>query len=424
MIGQTLVPFLESKGFGNAQWAFRKKSSARDLVTMCLANWVLLICKGFKVGVYLSDISGAFDKVNRCLLLGKLAQLGLPDTFLDFLNNYLLPREGFVTVENAISEVMWLCDMVFQGTVLGPSLWNAFFADVATAVPIGNQIVNLFADDLTATTSCASTVSNDILLDELKDIQHRAHEWGNHNQVTFDPAKEYFKVIHPRQGLGDSFRMLGTQVDCELTMQPCVEKILSKGRPKVRALLRLKDMYSVQSMLTQYKTHIWSVSEFHNGALILAVPSQLQRIDKMQRWYLHELAISDTEAFVRHNFAPPSIRRRIGMLGFIHKRVLEVCHPALIKDLAFESVQDSVFHDRTLVSHWPEVREHARMYNNSLYAYILMYNRLPQEIVNSASVSKFQSELTKLAKDRAEQGHENWRCAYKDCKDVVDFFYG
>ena len=28
------------------------------------------------------------------------------------------------------------------------------------------------------------------------------------------------------------------------------------------------------------------------------------------------------------------------MLGFIHKRVLEVCHPALIKDLAFESVQD------------------------------------------------------------------------------------
>ena len=37
MIGQTLVPFLESKGFGNAQWAFRKRSSARDLVTMCLA---------------------------------------------------------------------------------------------------------------------------------------------------------------------------------------------------------------------------------------------------------------------------------------------------------------------------------------------------------------------------------------------------
>ena len=83
-----------------------------------------------------------------------------------------------------------------------------------------------------------------------------------------------------------------------------------------------------------------------------------------------------------------------------------------------------MFHNKTLVSHWSEVREHARMYNNSLYAYILMYNRLPQEIVNSPSVSKFQGELTRLAKHRADQGQENWRCAYKDCKDVVDFFYG
>ena len=53
-----------------------------------------------------------------------------------------------------------------------------------------------------------------------------------------------------------------------------------------------------------------------------------------------------------------------------------------------------------------------------------MYSRIPQEIINSVSVSKCQNELTKLAKHRADQGHENWRCAYKDCKDVVDFFYG
>ena len=38
MLGQVLVPFLEAKGFGNAQWAFRKKSSARDLVTVYLAK--------------------------------------------------------------------------------------------------------------------------------------------------------------------------------------------------------------------------------------------------------------------------------------------------------------------------------------------------------------------------------------------------
>ena len=147
MIGQTLVPFLEARGFGTAQWAFRKQASARDLVTVCLAKWILSICKGSKIGIYLSDISGAFDKVSRHLLIGELAQLGLPNSFLDFLNDYLMPRERLVTVENIISEAMLLCDMWFQGTVPEPSLCNAFFADVATAVPVGNQEVNLFSDE-------------------------------------------------------------------------------------------------------------------------------------------------------------------------------------------------------------------------------------------------------------------------------------
>ena len=133
------------------QWAFRKKSSARDLVTILVPKWVNLICQGKKIGLYLPDISSAFDKVSRCLLMGKLAQIGLPPRFLDFLNAYLLPREGLVRVEGALSEVMALLDMVFQGTVLGPSLWNAFFADVADYVRCENQEINLFADDLTVT---------------------------------------------------------------------------------------------------------------------------------------------------------------------------------------------------------------------------------------------------------------------------------
>ena len=58
VIGQPLVKFLEQHGYGDAQWAFRKKSSARDLVTVCLVRGVLLIIQGRKNGLYLSDIEG------------------------------------------------------------------------------------------------------------------------------------------------------------------------------------------------------------------------------------------------------------------------------------------------------------------------------------------------------------------------------
>ena len=48
-IGQPLVAFLEARGYGNFQLAFRKKSSARDLVTMDVAKWTLRVCRGPKV---------------------------------------------------------------------------------------------------------------------------------------------------------------------------------------------------------------------------------------------------------------------------------------------------------------------------------------------------------------------------------------
>ena len=94
VIGNPLITFLQARGFGDAQWAFRKHASARDLVTASVARWVLRICQGCKIGIYLADISGAFDKVSRQLLLGKLERLGVASSFLDFLNSYLESREG------------------------------------------------------------------------------------------------------------------------------------------------------------------------------------------------------------------------------------------------------------------------------------------------------------------------------------------
>ena len=128
--------------------------------------------------------------------MGKLANVGLPDSFLDFLNSFLMSRERVVSVEGAKSIVMELSNMVFQGTVLGPMLWNSFFGDVAVEVPQGQQIMNLFADDLTAETHCPHNIGSATTMAELKEIQIRTHQWGARDQVTYDPRKELLKIIH------------------------------------------------------------------------------------------------------------------------------------------------------------------------------------------------------------------------------------
>ena len=95
-------------------------------------SWILAVCTGKKVGAFLSDISGAFDRVFKPYILAKLHACGVGTFFLNFLDAYLTPRKGQVVVQGSYSDCFEIANSVFQGTVLGPPLWNTFFADVGT----------------------------------------------------------------------------------------------------------------------------------------------------------------------------------------------------------------------------------------------------------------------------------------------------
>ena len=97
-------------------------SSARDLLKVCVSAWILAFCRGCKVGLYLSDITAAFDRVFKDFLMAKLLSAGVANVFLDFLSSYLEPRVGRVAVDGLLSDLIILDDMVCQGTVLGPVL--------------------------------------------------------------------------------------------------------------------------------------------------------------------------------------------------------------------------------------------------------------------------------------------------------------
>ena len=156
---------------------------------------------------------------------------------------------------------------------------------------------------------------------------------------------------------------------------------------------------------------------------IMACPTQLNRLDKAQRGFLYEIGMTDTEAFIDHNFAPPSLRRRIGLLGLLHKRVLGLCHPGLIHALPFAQGLVADFHNKALDPFAGEQRYHTRLYQRSLWQYVCIYNRLPQALIELPFVKCFQSKLTALAKFRAQTDQEGWRRSFQDCGEVVQMFY-
>ena len=71
----------------------------------------------------------------------------------------------------AQSEPYVIKDMVFQGTVLGPILWNVFFADIAQFMTSIEFNEERFADDL----SIFNEFTNDNIIDNLHECQRKIH---------------------------------------------------------------------------------------------------------------------------------------------------------------------------------------------------------------------------------------------------------
>jgi hypothetical protein len=90
---------------------------------------------------------------------------------------------------------MELMDMIYQGTVWGPWLWNIFYEDSREAINKASFQEIVYADDLNAFRTFALDTPNDTVLAATKGCQHALHAWGRANQVAFDPAKESHHVV-------------------------------------------------------------------------------------------------------------------------------------------------------------------------------------------------------------------------------------
>ena len=193
----------------------------------------------------MSDISGAFDRVCNEILISKLQGRGIGGTFLKFLDAYLVPRIGNVVVQGNHSVDMILENTVFQGTVLGPPLWNSFFADVSIPAKSTGGRESMFADDLNVFQEFDRRKSLAEVQDTLQSCRENVHKWGKTNRVSFDPSKEHLVVLHPFENHGAAFKLLGLMVDTDLAMDSAIDSLLSKIRPKITAILRTRGYHSV-----------------------------------------------------------------------------------------------------------------------------------------------------------------------------------
>ena len=369
------------------------------------------MCIGQKVNIYLSDISDVFDKVFLPYLLTKLHRYGIGGALFNFLRSYLAPRTGQVVVQGTLSDPYEISNTVFQGTVLGPPLWNAFFSDEAPSARSTGGREAMFADDLNVFQQFKKKTPVQECKDAMARCKETVHKWGTRNRVTFDAGKEHVIIIHPSESHGDTFKLLGCPMDVDLRMHSAVEQVLSKIRPKITAILRTRQYYTVDKLILQFKTQVWGLVEVNMGGFFHAASSLLDKIDAAQNHFLHELDLSPSSAFLNFNFVPPSLRRNIGILGLLHKRVLGKCHPTFERLFPWET-NLSGGHTKQLYGHWCEIEAHQAIFNRSIFRMCDIYNNLPQVIVDAKSVNSFQYQLTQIVRRRCQDGQAEWALSF------------
>ena len=121
------------------------------------------------------------------------------------------------------------------------------------------------------------------------------------------------------------------------------------------------------------------------------------------------------DAIINFNLAPLSVRRDIAMLSVLHRIVLGIAPPSIMKLIPFRTTSlfrhgfktNKSLHDKQLqdcTGHSSPV-----MLKRSLFGLVYVYNRLDQDVINNKSVKFPQSRLYCIVKEACTK-NPKWEC--------------
>lgn len=422
IIGNKIYSYLNDiRAFGANQFAYQKNRGARDLIAYVTLTWLHGFMSKKKFGYLCSDVSGAFDRVRSNILVNKLHALGISSTFVRVIESWLQERTAKVVVGGACSEDLHMSNMIFQGTVLGPMLWNCFYADASIAVQSAEFEEVVFADDLNAMREYKGNIANSKIIADIEKCQSALHAWGRANCVAFDAAKESMHVISRTQATPGSFKLLGVEFDTKLIMENATHSLANECRWKFKSLLRTRRFLSGKHLVDLYKARILSYIEYRTPAIYHASSSLLSAIDKIQERVLEVAGVGEKDALLKMNLAPLNMRRDIAMLGVIHRSILGRGPEHFNKFFtrcnsvaARHSCGIAQYDDGDVSDYmYPNSKGPAEYIQRSALGLCKIYNALPAAIVEtSPSVAVFQGKLQELAKSCCNDDVENWQSLF------------
>ena len=266
VVSMQLLDYITSNHIlSESQYAYRPHHSTLDAITELTSCATKNMDDGRITSVTSTDLSKAFDCVNRNLLLTKLECYGIAE---HWFKDYFTNRTQTVTGGQTKLEVPV---GVVQGSILGPIMFLLFTNDMHCYVSKECRIIS-YADD---TQLMHSEIPNPHGLTKLKERVEAdllvLSRWFQRNGLKLNPSKtellimgtptqtknsQDFKVNMSDVVLKPSgtLKILGVTMDKNLGWEPQTAKIVGKCYSKLIAINKLRYIFPKRTLKTLVET--------------------------------------------------------------------------------------------------------------------------------------------------------------------------
>ena len=409
------------------QHGFRKNHSCETQLISTLESISRSHDKKKQVDLIVLDFSKAFDTVAHQRLLQKLGQVGIRNThhasscdtltckgeceqrLLTWFKNWLCNRTQKVVLEGQASNVARVTSGVPQGTVLGPLCFLVFINDIGNEISTETSL-KLFADDSLIFREIATEEDSKILQQDLDSLIQWAEKW----QMSFHPAKcqvmtvqqqrrtqkfKYKMLDHPLQQV-DTIQYLGVHIQQDLKWDKHVNHIVTKANRSLGFVKRNLHQCPQSVKAQAYQTLVRPVLEYASTAWDPHLKKHATMIESVQRraarFVTHCRAREPgcvTQAMETLKWKPLETRRRHARLTQMYRTTNG--HTTTIAIPPYFTPQSNRY--RTRNHHSSKfITPHTRtnIYKNSFFPRTIVdWTNLPNQTINSLSISTFQQDL-------------------------------
>ena len=227
-----------------------------------------------KIGLFMMDLSKAFDCVPHDLLIAKLDAYGFERDALNFIYSYLKDRNQRVKINADYSSWKEILSGVPQGSVLGPLLFNLFLNDIYFFVDKEN--LHNYADDNTLS---VVDVEIEEIIKKLEANINVLNSWFTSNAMILNGNKCQFLIIESSRSelsrdkgnktvavkVGNNMieeqrngKLLGITIDKNINMAEHIRKICKQASKKLHALARVSPYLNEHKRIILMKSFILS----------------------------------------------------------------------------------------------------------------------------------------------------------------------